>query len=209
VTLRAAPVMTAAIPFASDDRLPRARVVGLRTPGHAFLFLHHPWRDILVVLDFASRARAYCCEGRVAQWIEHQPSKLRVAGSSPAALTISGEAYAQKRSHVPSPAACTSAHLCSAGWDLVPITPEGTRPVLREAHMTRFTKMFAAVSGAVGIGLVGVSAFLTLPASTTQAGTYEVAQINPDQMTRNAPRELPSFEQNYQMHIGVLDTLRR
>ena len=25
--------------------------------------------------------------GRVAQWIEHQPSKLRVAGSSPAALT--------------------------------------------------------------------------------------------------------------------------
>jgi hypothetical protein len=80
--------------------------------------------------------------------------------------------------------------------------------VLREAHMTRFTKMFAAVSGAVGIGLVGVSAFLTLPAST-QASMYEVAQINPDQMTRNAPRDLPSFEQNYQMHTGVLDTLRR
>jgi len=36
-----------------------------------------------------------------------------------------------------------------------------------------------------------------------------VAQINPDQITRNAPRDLPSFEQNYQMHIGVLDTLRR
>ena len=88
------------------------------------------------------------------------------------------------------------------------LTPEGTRPVLREAHMTRFTKMFAAVSGAVGIGLVGVSAFLTLPAST-QASMYEVAQINPDQMTRNAPRDLPSFEQNYQMHTGVLDTLRR
>jgi hypothetical protein len=48
-----------------------------------------------------------------------------------------------------------------------------------------------------------------LPASTTQASTYEVAQINPDQMTRNAPRDLPSFEQNYQMHTGVLDTLRR
>ena len=56
--------------------------------------------------------------------------------------------------------------------------------------MTRFTKMFAAVSGAVAIGLVGVSAFLTSPAST-QASTYEVAQINPDQMTRNAPRDLP------------------
>src|SRR5215207_2292865 len=105
------------------------------------------------------------------------------------------------------PAACTSAHLCSAGWDLVPITPEGTRPVLREAHMTRFSKMFAAVSGAVAI--VGVTAFLVSPASTTQAGTYEVAQINPDQITRNAPRDLPSFEQKYQMHTGVLDTLRR
>jgi hypothetical protein len=81
-------------------------------------------------------------------------------------------------------------------------------PVLREAHMTRFTKMFAAVSGAVAIGLVGVSAFLTSPAST-QASTYEAAQINPDQITRNAPRDLPSFEQKYQMHTGVLDTLRR
>ena len=80
--------------------------------------------------------------------------------------------------------------------------------MLREAHMTRFTKMFAAVSGAVAIGLVGVSAFLTSPAST-QASTYEVAQINPDQITRNAPRDLPSFEQKYQMHTGVLDVLQR
>ena len=30
--------------------------------------------------------------GRVAQWIEHQPSKLRVAGSSPAAVAIQKEA---------------------------------------------------------------------------------------------------------------------
>ncbi len=77
---------------------------------------------------------------------------------------------------------------------------------MREAHVTRFTKMFAAVSGAVAI--VGLTAFLASPAST-QAGTYEVAQINPDKITRNAPRDLPAFEQNYQMHIGVLDTLRR
>ena len=75
--------------------------------------------------------------------------------------------------------------------------------------MTRFTKMFAAVSGAVAIGLVGVSAFLITSPASTQASTYEVAQINPDQMTRNAPRDLPSFEQNYQMHTGVLDSLRR
>jgi hypothetical protein len=70
----------------------------------------------------------------------------------------------------------------------------GTTPVLREAHMTRFTKMFAAISGVVAI--VGVSAFLMSPAST-QASTHEVAQINPDQITRNAPRD------------GVLDVLPR
>src|SRR4051794_34668349 len=61
VTLRAAPVMkcldmlalpSAAIPFASDDRLARASVVDLRAPGHTFLFLHHPRRDILVFLNF-------------------------------------------------------------------------------------------------------------------------------------------------------------
>jgi hypothetical protein len=60
VTLRAAPVMkcfdmlalpSAAIPFASYDRLPRARVVGLRTSGDALLFLRHSRRDILVFFD--------------------------------------------------------------------------------------------------------------------------------------------------------------
>ena len=47
--------------------------------------------------------------------------------------------------------------------------------MLREAHMTRmtrFSKMFVAVSGAVAI--VGLTAFLASPAST-QADTYEVA----------------------------------
>jgi len=54
VTLRAAPVMkcfdivhsspSPAITLASDDRLPRARIVDLRTPGHAFRLLHHPRR---------------------------------------------------------------------------------------------------------------------------------------------------------------------
>ena len=47
--------------------------------------------------DWPRRARRRCAreissggkEGRVAQWIEHQPSKLRVAGSSPAAPAIS------------------------------------------------------------------------------------------------------------------------
>ena len=143
--------------------------------------------------------------GRVAQWIEHQPSKLRVAGSSPAAPTISGEAYAQKRRHVPSPAACTSAHLCPAVWGLV-------HSHRRDAGAEGGTHdpFYEDVCGSLwrGCNTVGVSAFLTSPAST-QASTYEVAQINPDQITRNAPRDLPSFEQNYQMHTGVLDTLRR
>jgi hypothetical protein len=80
--------------------------------------------------------------------------------------------------------------------------------VLREAHMTRFTKMFAAVTGAVAVGLFAVSALVTAPAPT-EASTYVAAQIDPDQMTRNAPRDLPSFEQKYQLHTGVLDTLRR
>jgi hypothetical protein len=74
--------------------------------------------------------------------------------------------------------------------------------------MTRFTKMFAAVSGAVAIGLFGVSALVTAPAPT-EASTYEVAQINPEQMTLAAARDLPSFEQKYQMHTGVLDVLPR
>jgi hypothetical protein len=80
--------------------------------------------------------------------------------------------------------------------------------VLREAHMTRFTKMFATVSGAVAIGLFAVSTLVTAPAPT-EASTFVAAQIDPDQMTRNAPRDMPSFEQKYQLHTGVLDTLRR
>jgi hypothetical protein len=87
------------------------------------------------------------------------------------------------------------------------VTPEGT-PVLREAHMTRFTKMFAAASGAVAIGLFGVSALVTGPAPT-KASTFEVAQIDPEQMTLSGARDLPSFEQKYQMHTGVLDVLPR
>ena len=98
-----------------------------------------------------------------------------------------------------------SAHLCPAAWALV--QSHRTDAGAEGGTHDPFTKMFAAVSGAVAIGLVGVSAFLTSPAST-QASTYEVAQINPDQMTRNAPRDA-SFEQNYQMHTGVLDVLQR
>jgi len=73
--------------------------------------------------------------------------------------------------------------------------------------MTRFLKMFA-VSGLGMATVIGLSWVVASPAPTN-ASTYVAAQIDPDQMTRNAPRDLPSFEQNYQMHTGVLDTLRR
>ena len=39
----------------SEYRLARARVVDLRAPGHALLFLHHPRRDILVFLNWRLR----------------------------------------------------------------------------------------------------------------------------------------------------------
>ena len=77
--------------------------------------------------------------------------------------------------------------------------------MLREAHMTRFTKMFA-VSGLAMATVIGLSWVVASPAPTN-ASTYVAAQIDPDQMTRNAPRDLPSFDQTYQRHLGVLDVL--
>ena len=76
--------------------------------------------------------------------------------------------------------------------------------MLREAHMTQFTKMFA-VSGLAMATVIGLS-WVVAPAPTN-ASTYVAAQIAPDQMTRNAPRDLPSFDQTYQRHLGVLDVL--
>src|SRR5215204_3851709 len=75
--------------------------------------------------DWPRRARRRCPreissggkEGRVAQWIEHQPSKLRVAGASPAAPAISewGEACPQKRSSSFSPRTSMKLHPVNAG----------------------------------------------------------------------------------------------
>ena len=60
---------------------------------------------------------------------------------------------------------------------------------------------------AVAVGLFGAS--LVASPSPSEASTYVIAQIDPVQMTLNAPRDLPSFDAAYQTHIGVLDTLRR
>src|SRR5215204_2410614 len=54
--------------------------------------------------------------------------------------------------------------------------------------------------------VIGLSWVVASPAPTN-ASTYVAAQIDPDQMTRNAPRDLPSFEQNYQMHTPGFSTL--
>ena len=87
------------------------------------------------------------------------------------------------------------------------------------AFVSGITKNFAAqrtsvrvleASGAamaVAVGLFGAS-LVVLPAPT-KASTHPMAQIDPVQMTSNAPRDLPSFDDSYQRHIGVLDTLRR
>ena len=83
----------------------------------------------------------------------------------------------------------------------------------------RIAKKFAAqrtsvrvleISGAamaLAVGLFGVS--LVASPAPTKASTHVMGQIDPGQMTLNAPRDLPSFDNTYQRHLGVLDTLRR
>ena len=44
---------------------------------------------------------------------------------------------------------------------------------------------------------------------TARFVSAEIRSDHPDQITRNAPRDLPSFEQKYQMHIGVLGASNR
>ena len=60
---------------------------------------------------------------------------------------------------------------------------------------------------ALAVGLFGVS--LVASPAPTKASTHVMGQIDPGQMTLNAPRNLPSFDNTYQRHLGVLDTLRR
>jgi hypothetical protein len=85
--------------------------------------------------------------------------------------------------------------------------------------VSRIGKKFAAqrtsvrvleISGAamaVAVGLFGAS--LVASPAPSEASTYVMAQIDPVQMTLNAPRDLPSFDDTYQRHTGVLDILRR
>jgi hypothetical protein len=96
---------------------------------------------------------------------------------------------------------------------------------LGEVHMTnrafvsRIANKFAAqrtsvrvleISGAamaVAVGLFGAS--LVASPAPTEAATAPIAQIDTQQITRDSTRALPSFDDTYQRHLGVLDTLRR
>ena len=90
---------------------------------------------------------------------------------------------------------------------------------MTSAFMSRVAQKFAAqrasvrvleISGAamaLAVGLFGAS--LVVSPAPTEASTHVMAQIDPEQITLNAPRDLPSFDDTYQRHTGVLDTLRR
>jgi len=69
--------------------------------------------------------------------------------------------------------------------------------------MTKRTFSMFAVSFVVATGLFGAR-MLTFPPVTEAAPNYgiNVAQVE-------VPKNLPSFDDSYQMYTGVLDTLRR
>jgi hypothetical protein len=70
--------------------------------------------------------------------------------------------------------------------------------------MTRKILLFAAAF-VVATGLFGARMLTSPPVS--EAATS--LGINVGQIELNAPENLPSFDDTYQRHIGVLDTLRR
>ena len=62
----------------------------------------------------------------------------------------------------------------------------------------------SAAAIALAIGVFWLS--LVASPKPTEAGAS--LQTDPEQIARNAPRDLPSFDDTYQRHSGVLDTLR-
>jgi hypothetical protein len=76
-------------------------------------------------------------------------------------------------------------------------------PIAQEGVMTKRTFSMFAVSFVVATGLFGAR-MLTSPPVAEAAPNYgiNVAEIE-------MPKNLPSFDNSYQMYNGVLDTLRR
>ena len=76
-------------------------------------------------------------------------------------------------------------------------TFSGQRPSIRILETSA-----AAITLAIGVFWLS----LVVSPKPTEAGAS--LQTDPEQITRNAPRDLPSFDGTYQRHTGVLDTLR-
>jgi hypothetical protein len=69
------------------------------------------------------------------------------------------------------------------------------------------TRTFSLIAAAfvVATGLFGARMLTSPPVS--EAATNPGIDVG--QITFNAPNNLPSFDDTYQRHLGVLDTLRR
>jgi hypothetical protein len=70
--------------------------------------------------------------------------------------------------------------------------------------MTRTKLTLIAASVAAAVGLFAFKILIAPPIS--QAAV--TASIPVEQLTLNAPKNLPNFEDSYQRHLGVLDTLK-
>ena len=71
--------------------------------------------------------------------------------------------------------------------------------------MSKRNGYLAACSILGAAGLLALKILIAPPIS--EAAT--VVTLNPDQMTLTAGKGLPSFDDTYQRHTGVLDTLDR
>ena len=70
--------------------------------------------------------------------------------------------------------------------------------------MTKAKLTLIAASVAVAIGLFAVKMLIAPPISEAAI----TASIPVEQLTLNAPKNLPNFEDRYERHLGVLDTLK-
>ena len=70
--------------------------------------------------------------------------------------------------------------------------------------MTKRKLVVAVTSLAIAIGLIGAK--ILMAPVVSQAATN--AGIDTEQMMLVIPKSLPSFDDSYQRHTGVLDTLK-
>jgi hypothetical protein len=97
---------------------------------------------------------------------------------------------------------CASALRAKGQESTVAVDRKG--PDHQEGIMTRKFSLIAA-SLVVATGLFGARMLTSPPVS--EAATNPGIDVG--QIALNAPKDLPSFDDKYQMYTGVLDTLRR